>query len=610
MTFTVPLLFRRPAAVLALAVAAGSAAAEPQHGLAMYGDPALPPDFESLPYANPLAPKGGRIIFGEAGAFDSLNPHVLKGRAPYGIGAYVFESLMGRSWDEPFTLYGLLAESVEVGPDRRWVEFTLRPEATFSDGTPVTVEDVLWSFETLGTEGHPRYRTAWDKVASAEKVGDRTVRFTFNTDDRELPLILGLRPVLKKAQWEGRDFTAGGLRDVPIGTGPYTVGDFEAGRYVELDRDPDWWGADLPFNRGQHNFHTIRYDYFGDGDVAFEAFKAGDLSSFRENNAADWETRYDFPAVRTGDVVKSVIPHERPSGMTGLVMNTRRDAFSDWRVREAMMSAFNFEFINQILNGGEQPRITSYFSNSVLGMEDGPARGRVAELLAPHADDLPPGALDGYALPVSDGSERNRAGIARALDLMAEAGWTVGDGVMRNAAGEPFTFDILLDQSAPGSQQAGQSQQVADMFVSALERLGIDVDVERVDSAQFRERTDAFDFDMAWYRRGLSLSPGNEQMLYWGKEAADTPGSRNWMGVKSDAVEAMVDAMLTAETREDFVAATRALDRVLTAGRYVIPIWHSPVSYLAHRAELRYPERLPIYGDWIGFQPDVWWSEE
>ena len=586
------------------ATTAGAALAEPSHGIAMYGDPALPPDFVSLPYVNPDAPEGGRIVLGEAGSFDSLNPHILKGNAPYGVGSYVFESLMGRSWDEPFTLYGLLAESVEVPQDRSWVEFTLRPEATFSDGTPVAVEDVLWSFETLGTEGHPRYQTAWGKVASAEAVGDRTIRFTFSEEDRELPLILGLRPVLKKAQWEGRDFSESGLDPVPIGSGPYVIGDFEPGRYVELDRDPDWWGEDLPFNRGQHNIGTIRYDYFGDGDIVFEAFKAGEIDSYRETNAAAWNARFDFPAVSRGEVVKSLIPHQRPSGISGLVMNTRTDTFADWRVREAMIQAFNFEFINQVLNGGEAPRITSYFSNSELGMRQGPAEGRVAELLEPFEDILPPGALEGYELPVSDGSERNRAGIARALDLLAEAGWTVHDGVMRNEAGEPLTFEILLNQGAT------ETQQIVDIFAGALERLGIRPQVTTVDSAQYNERTQQFDFDMAHYVRGLSLSPGNEQRLYWGSGSADQPGSRNWMGAESPAIDAMIEEMLTAESREDFTTAVRALDRILTASRFVIPIWYQPGTYLAHKAKLQYPEDLPVYGDWIGFQPDVWWVEE
>jgi peptide/nickel transport system substrate-binding protein len=586
-------------------LATQSALAEPQHGIAMYGDPALPPDFVSLPYVNPDAPQGGRVVFGEGGGFDSLNPHILKGRAPYGVGVYVFESLMGRSWDEPFTLYGLLAESVETGPNREWVEFTLRPEATFSDGTPVTVEDVLWSFETLGTEGHPRYHGAWDKVVSAEAVGERGVRFTFaDGSDQELALIMGLRPILKKAQYEGREFDVSGIDVVPIGSGPYVIGDYEPGRFIELDKDPDWWGAELPFNRGQHNLGQIRYDYFGDGDVIFEAFKAGEISTFREGNAAKWAEQYDFPRVQSGDVVLSTIPHQRPTGITGFAMNTRDAPFDDWRVRDAMLHAFNFEFISQTLNGGTDPRISSYFSNSILGMKAGPAEGRVRELLEPFAGELLPGALEGYTLPASDGSERNRTGIARAMDLLAEAGWTVQDGVMKNASGQLLEFEILL------SQGATETQQMIDIFAGALERLGITPTITTVDAAQYKERTNNFEFDMAYYRRGLSLSPGNEQMLYWSGEAADTPGSRNWMGMKSPAAEAMIQAMLNAGSREDFIAAVRALDRVLTTGRYVIPIWASNESRLAHVKELQYADRLPMYGDWIGFLPDVWWYEE
>jgi peptide/nickel transport system substrate-binding protein len=594
----------RAAVAAALAALPAAAGAEPQHGIAMYGDPALPPDFVSLPYANPDAPKGGRIVQGEVGSFDSLNPHILKGTVPWQLGFLAHESLMGRSWDEPFTLYGRLAESVETDEARSWVEFTIREEARFSDGAPVTVEDVLWSYETLGTIGHPRFHGAWTKVASAEAVGPRTVRFTFTEPDREMPLLMGLRPILKKAQWEGVNFAESGTSIVPISSAPYVIDRFEPGRFVSLRRNPDYWGKDLPFMRGQANLDEIRMEFYADGTVLFEAFKAGLLTTLRETNAAKWAEQYDFPAVTRGDMVKSVIPHQRPSGITGLVMNTRSDVFADWRVREAMLSAFNFEFINQTLNAGDGQRITSYFSNSVLGMEPGPAEGRVREMLEPYAEHLLPGAMEGYALPAGDGSERNRANIARAMDLMAEAGWTVQDGAMKNADGRPFVFEILLTQGA------NEPQQIVDIFASALSRLGIRPRITTVDSAQFTERTTNFDFDMTWYTRGLSLSPGNEQILYWGSEAADQPGSRNWMGVRSPAIDGLIQTMLTSESGEDFVAATRALDRVLTTGRYVIPVWHNPVSYIAHARQLKYPEALPIYGDWIGWQPDVWWYEE
>jgi peptide/nickel transport system substrate-binding protein len=511
---------------------------------------------------------------------------------------------MGRSWDEPFTLYGLLAESVEVAEDNSWVEFTLRPEARFSDGSPVTVDDVIWSYETLGTEGHPRYLGAWTRVEGIEAVGERTVRITFSEPDRELAMIMGLRPILQAAQWEDTAFTESGLDVIPISTAPYIIDDFEAGRFVSLRRNPDYWGADLPFRRGTNVIDEVRMEFFADGTAMFEAFTAGILSTMRETSAQAWATNYDFPRVQSGEVILSEVPHQRPSGMTGFVMNTRDDPFSDWRVREAMIQAFPAEFINQTLNGGVDPRITSYFSNSPLAMETGPAEGRVAEFLLPFEGVLLPGATEGYVMPVSDGTERNRAGIATALEALEAAGYTVQDGVMTTPEGQPFTFEILL--------QTGSSENdaIVNIYTEALERLGIAVEVSRVDAAQFRERRDVFDFDMIYERYGLSLSPGNEQYSYWGCETVDTQGSRNLMGACHPAIEAMIGRMLNSESQDDYVAAVRALDRVLTSMRYVVPFWHNPVSRVAHNAELHYPETIPIYGDWIGWQPDVWWVEE
>ena len=586
-------------------LAANATLAEPKHGIAMYGEPALPPDFVSLPYANPDAPKGGKIVQGEVGSFDSLNPHILKGRVPWQLRFLAHESLMGRSYDEPFTLYGLLAESVEVADDRSWVEFTLRPEATFSDGTPVTVEDVIWTYETLGTEGHPRYHGSWKKIASTEKVGERGVRFTFSTRDDELPLILGMRPILKKAQWDGIDFAESGVDMVPVSSAPYVISDFEAGRYVVLTRNPDYWGNGVvPYRRGQANLDEIRMEFFTDGTAMFEAFKAGILTTSRETSVQKWDTQYNFPAIQSGDMVKSVIPHQRPSGMRGLVMNTRRAVLQDWRVREALITAFNFEFVDETINGEGLPRAATYFSNSVLGSAPGPAEGKVRALLEPFTDTLLPGAIEGYALPAGDGTERNRRNIRAALGLMAEAGWTLQDGALKNDAGEVFGFNILL------SSGSNEWQQIVDLYSAALERMGIAVTVSSVDSAQYKEQVNAFDFDMTWYARGLSLSPGNEQTLYWGSAAADTEGSRNLMGMKSPAADALIEALLTSASQDDFLAAARALDRVLISGRYVIPTWYNPVSRIAHVKELRYPDKLPMYGDWIGFQPDVWWYEE
>ena len=593
-------------ATLAVAVTlVGKAAiAEPQHGIAMYGDPALPPDFVSLPYANPDAPTGGQIVTAEVGSFDSLNPFVRKGSVPWQLRFFLGESFMGRSLDEPFSLYGVLAESIETGPNREWVEFTLREGATFSDGSPVTIEDVIWSYETLGTVGHPRYLGFWSKVESLEQIGDRTVRFTFNTEDRELALLAGLRPILKKAQWEGVDFAESTTEIVPITSAPYMIDEFEPGRYVSLRRNPDYWGKDVPFRRGTHNIDEVRLEFFGDETAAFEAFKVGEVNATREFNVVRWDTRYDFPAVQSGDIVKEVIPHQRPSGMTGFAMNTRREHLADWRVRDALIHVFNFEFINEAMTDSAQPRITSYWSNSPLSMSNDPAEGRVAEFLAPFADELLPGALEGYSLPVSDGSERNRAGIGKALEQMEAAGWTVQDGALKNADGEPFPLEILLDQGGT------EFQSIIDFYAESLARIGITPTITVADSAQFKERTDAYDFDMVYYRRAVALSPGNEQYVNFGAEQADTPGGRNLAGVKSPAVDAMIGRLLTSPSQDDFVAAVKALDRVLTTGRYVIPIYQWNISRIAQAKELRRPDYVPIFGDWPGWQPEVWWYEE
>ncbi|MDR9483735.1 MAG: extracellular solute-binding protein [Sediminimonas sp.] len=596
--------WRRAAIGFALLVAAGSASAEAEHALAMYGEPALPPDFVSLPYANPDAPKGGRIVMGNTGGFNSLNPFVLKGTAPWQLRFLAYESLMGRNWDEPFSLYGLLAESVAVGPNREWVEFTLRPEARFSDGSPVTVEDVIWSYDILGRRGHPRYLGFAQKIETIAQTGPRSLRITFNTKDRELALIAGLRPILKKAQWDGRDFGDATLNEIPIGTAPYVVTDYEQGRNVTLSRDPDYWGRDLPLRRGTNNLDEIRIEFFADESVLFEAFKSGVLTAYRETNAEKWAEQYDFPAVQRGDIVKSEIEHQRPSGMTGYAMNTRNPLFKDWRVREAMLLAFNFDYINGTVTGGRQARITSYFSNSELAMRPGPAKGEVRALLDPFAGDMPPGAMDGYTLPKGDGTARNRDNLRRAARLLRKAGWHIEEGRLVNDAGQLFAFEVLLRQGDTTAQS------VFEIYRAALARLGIDVTISTVDNAQFSQREAQLDFDMIPIRRSLSLSPGNEQRLYWGSDGAQRPGTRNLMGVESDAVDTMIDKLVNSRARGDFVAAARALDRALMAGRYVIPIWTSTVDRIAHAKALKYPENLPIYGDRIGWMPDVWWHEE
>lgn len=598
-------------AVMALGTVAAmplASAAEPAHALAMFGQPALPADEAHLPYVNPEAPRGGSIRFAEPGGFDSLKPWVLKGNAAWSVGVHVAEPLMLRALDEPFTLYCLLCETVETDDSRSWVAFTLRPEARFSDGSPVTVEDVIWSFETLGTQGHPRYAGAWAKVAAITRTGERALRIEFSEADRELPLLMGLRPILKKAQWEGKDFSASGL-EAPIGSGAYIIDRVDPGRSITYRRNPDWWAHDLPLTRGMHNFDSIRYDYFSDTNAMFQAFKAGEIDVWRESSGVKWATEYGFPAVIAGRVVKSEIPHRRPSGIMGLVMNSRSALFRDWRVREAMILAFNHHFINATLTGGTDPRITSYFDNSDLAMRPGPATGKVAELLEPYRTDLPPDTLEGYTLP--HGSERmlDRASLREAMRLLAEAGWTVQDGVLRNAAGAGFAPEILLNQSGSAMRAGSEVQQIVDIYVEALRPLGITPRVTVLDSAQYVQRTNRFAFDMTWYERGLSLSPGNEQALYWGSASADQEGSRNWMGVRSPAVDAMIEAAVNAPDDETHISAVRALDRLLMAGRYVIPVSYSPVSRIAHAARLHYPAIPTAYGDWPGFLPDLWWEE-
>ncbi|MFC0281486.1 extracellular solute-binding protein [Falsigemmobacter intermedius] len=571
-----------------------------RHGLAMHGEPALPLNFKALPQVNPEAPKGGTLVMGEGGGFDSLNPFSTRGRASAWITPLTVETLMARAWDEPFSVYGLLAESVRTDAERTYAEFTLRENARFANGSPVTPEDVIWSFHALA-EAHPRYLTAHKKVAGVRITGPRSLRFDFTAPDRELPLILGLRPILSQADWQGRDLTASGMT-APLGSGPYRVDSVDPGRSITFRKRADWWAKDLPVMRGMHNLDEIRVEYFTDSSVMFEAFKAGALDVYREHQAARWRSGYDFTRVTSGQVVKSEIPHQRPAMMTGLVFNTRRPLFADVRLRQALIESFGFEFINQTLNGGTEPRAGSWFYNSDLAMPPGPASPQTENLLAPFAKDLPADVLGDLRLPASDGSEANRAGLRRAMALLEDAGWQVQDGELRNADGIPFRFEILLPMGNAEIRAA------ATIWARSLSRLGITAQIQAVDDAQMTARLRDFDFDMTTLLRANSLSPGNEQVLYWGSANADAPGSRNVAGVKSPAVDALITQMLTATTPDDFRETVRALDRVLMAGRYVIPLWFADRSRLAHDSGLGYPaDRLPVYGDAAGFLPDLWW---
>ena len=577
---------------------------QPKYAISMYDTPQLPHDFVSLPYASPNAKKGGTLKIGAVGSFDSLNPHIVKGRSPWQLRFWGYETLMGRSWDEPFTLYGLLAESIETGPNREWVEFKLRKEAKFSDNSPVTIEDVIWSYETLGTIGHWRYRGLWKKIKSIEKTGPRSVKISFNEDNPELALLAGMRPILKKSQWNDNIFENSSLEIIPISTAAYRISDIDPGKSITMERNPDYWGNELPFRKGTLNFDKISLEYFGDSTVLFEAFKAGEIDIFREGNAEKWETQFNFPNAINGKIIKSEIPHGRPTGMRGLVMNSRKEVFSDWRVRQALIEAFNFEYINEAQNAGRQQRITSYFSNSILGMRKGAAKNSVLELLQNSDQAQLPGTYEGYKLPESNGSERNRANMKKALKNLNDAGFKVVNGKLQDNQARQFKFSILLRQGAK------EYLSIVEMYSSALRRLGIDVKIELVDSSQYWERIKKLEFDMAPYARDLSLSPGNEQYLYWSSEYADVEGTRNLMGLKSPTMDKLLDKIMKSKSMKELQSITRSMDRILMAGRYVIPIYHNGPSRIAHKSNLRYPSKTPLYGDRIGFFPDVWWRAD
>lgn len=586
--------------LISVIAAAPDAIAEPAHGIAMHGDPRHKRDFTHFSYVNPEAPQGGRITFAVLGAFDSLNPLIIRGVPAAGLRDYVYESLMARAYDEPFSLYGLLAESIETPEDRSWVSFTLRKEARFSDGTPVTVDDVIFSHALLRDKGRNNHRTYYAKVIRVEKTGERTVKFTFAEDepDREMPLILGLMPVLPRHLVSEETFDSTSL-EPPIGSGPYTVADVDAPKSITYVRNPDYWGRHLPVNRGRYNFDEVRYEYYRDAAAMFEAFKKGLYQVRPESDPGRWALGYDFPAVTQGRVLKEELPLAIPSGMSGLVFNTRRDLFADLRVRQALTLVFDFEWLNKTLYHGQYARTQSYFDRSELSSHGRPADAYERELLAPFPDAVAPAILEGtFSLPKSDGTGRNRANRRRALALLKQAGYVLRDGTLVNAGtGEPFAFEIMAATS-------GQERLLLS-YTRALKTIGIGARIRQVDSAQYQRRRQDYDFDMIqnfWY---ASLSPGNEQNFRWNSQLADQPGTFNYPGVKSPAVDAMINALLAAKNRPNFVSAVRALDRVLLSGYYVIPLFHLPKQWVARWAEVRRPDATSLYG----YRVNSWWLE-
>lgn len=587
---------------LAGAAAGPAAGAEPvaRHGLAMHGDLKYGPDFAHLDYVDPNAPRGGEVRLAAMGtAFDSFNPFVVKGNAADGI-ARIYDTLLEGTADEPFSEYGLLAESVTTPADRSWVVFRLRPEARFHDGRPVTADDVIFSFESLRDKGSPFYRAYYGNVARVERLGEREVRFTFKPgENRELPLILGQLPVLPKHFYgPDRPFERATL-DIPLGSGPYRLDSFEPGRRVSYRRVADYWGRDLPINRGRHNFDVIHHDYYRDDTVAIEAFKGGAFDFRLENSAKHWATAYDIPAVRDGRLRKEEIANSRPSGMQGFVFNTRRPLFADRRVRAALAWAFDFEWSNKTLFYGQYRRSRSFFENSDLAATGLPGPDELA-LLEPHRAALPPEVFTTeYRPPATDGSGNLRENLRRAVNLLAEAGWKIDPKTRRltGPEGREMRFEILLVMPL--------FERVVLPFKQNLERLGIAVDVRTVDSAQYESRIEDFDFDVVVGGFPQSLSPGNEQRSYWGSAFAEQPGSYNLMGIRDPVVDALIEKIIAAPDRASLVTATRALDRVLQWGHWVIPHWHVPFDRVVFWDRFGRPAVTPP----LGFRFDAWWID-
>ena len=569
---------------------------KPVHAIAMHGEPKYAPNFQHFDYVNPYAPKGGVLRTAARGTFDSFNVYIPIGN-PAGTGST--ETLLTSSDDEPFTEYGLIAESMEVPEDRSWVIFNLRPEARWHDGMPITVEDVAWSFETITTKGHPQFRHYYSSVDGVQIIGELRVKFTFSeTENRELPLIVGQLPILPKHYWEGRDFEKTTL-EPPLGSGPYRVKDFEPGRYLVLERVEDYWGLDLPVNRGLNNFDIMRTDFYRDDTAIRLALKAGDIDVREENQAKAWAADYDVPAVEKGWLKKELIKHQLSTGMQGFVMNTRRVQFSDPKVRKALSYAFDFEWTNKQLFYGQYERTESYFSNSELASTGRP-EGEELEILNRYRDRLPPKVFTKpYRAPKADGSGRSRQNLKIARDLLAEAGWKVRDlKLMHEQTGEHMSFEILLVSPA--------FERIVIPFTENLKRLGVEARVRLVDQSQYLNRIRAQDFDMIVGGWGQSASPGNEQRSYWGSYAADQPGSRNYAGIKDPVIDELIELVIQAPDRESLVIRTRALDRVLLSGYYVIPNWHIQGDRILYWEKFSRPNILTRRG--VLF--DRWWYDE
>lgn len=578
-----------------------------QPSMAMHGAPKYTASFPHLDYADPKAPKGGVLKLNAVGSFDSLNPFIIKGSPAAGLAylgqSFIYDSLMEQSYDEPFSMYGLLAESVERPADNTWVAFNLRAAAKWADGKPVTADDVVWTFNKMMAVGSPFFKAYYADVKDVKATSDRRVIFTFaHGNNAELPLILSQLAILPKHFWEdGKQNIAETSLAAPLGSGPYKIGTVTPGRSIEYVRDPNYWGRDLPINKGRFNFDKIAYDYYKDDNVALEAFFAGEYDFRNENTAKLWATAYDAPAVKDGRIVKEIIPHTRPQGMQGFMFNIRRPVFTDAKVREALAYAFDFEWSNKQFAYGEYKRTDSYFENSELAATDGAPTGRVLEILESYRGKTPESVFTTrYAPPKTNGTGNNRMNLKKAAELLDAAGYKLGaDGVRVNAAGQKLTFEIV--DANP------MFERWVLPFIANLKKIGVAANFRVLDPAQYQNRMNDFDFDMTIGSIGQSDSPGNEQRDFWSSAKADMSGSRNYIGVKDPVVDDLVEKIITATSREELVALCQALDRVLLAGNYVIPQWHIDHWRVAYWKKLGRPEHLS------GLTPavtDTWWVKE
>ncbi len=566
------------------------------HALSLVGAPKYPADFKQLDFVNPNAPKGGEVKLVAVGGFDSLNPFIPKGDEAPGLGL-IYETLMGSPMDDMSAEYGLIAESVEVPADLSWVTFKLRPEAKWADGNPITAEDVAYTFAQIKDKGEPAMQYYYANVTRAEVLGPRAVKFHFSgPPNRELPQIMGQLPVIQKAQWEKRDFDKPTLEPW-TSSGPYRIKEFEANRFIVLERRADWWGKDLPINKGRYNFDRIRYDIYRDSTVTLEAFKSGQYDYRSENIARVWATGYDFPARQNGQVKLEKIKHERPAGLSGFIFNTRRDKFADPLLREALSYSFDFEWANKNFFFGDYSRTQSFFENSDFAARGAPSEAEL-KLLEPLRSQLPARVFGpAYAPPVSDGSGSDRAMLRKARELLTQAGYSVKDGKLLDKAGKPLEIEMLL--ADPSFERIGAA------WGKSLERLGIKLNLRVVDSSQYVNRIRAFDFDVISAGWGQSDSPGNEQRSFWSSAAADNPANRNYAGIKNPAIDTLIDAVIYAKNRDELVSATRALDRALTWNFYVIPGWTFGYDRIAYWDKFGKTGKTPKYGnDFLS-----WWID-